>query len=350
MFDPVPDFRADPDARDADGWKAAVDRMSQRNVVFIATPDAIHHEMILRALNADQHVICVKPLVQRHDQAVEVERLAREKGSFVGVEYHKRFDRRALVARHDYREGRFGEFRMGEARMVEPWYYRNSNFQNWFTCENYDAFTYVGCHYVDQVYFITGLRPVNVSVIGIKGAFPNGNEGFLWATGRVVFENGGVLNVIDGLGYPDDGAGTNDQGITLYCDDGNRGAIIKHNDQARGVEHGYVDSGGGDALFRYVNPDYFKLVPWSGEGLKPVGYGYESVEGLIDAALQVNEAGDNLDDRRKGIQKINAVGILATPANSAINELVTEAARHSILNDGVAVDIEYDPEPRVIIP
>jgi hypothetical protein len=43
--------------------------------------------------------------------------------------------------------------------MIEAWYYRNSNFQNWFTCDAYDAFTYVGCHYVDQVNFITGLRP-----------------------------------------------------------------------------------------------------------------------------------------------------------------------------------------------
>lgn len=348
-FDPVPDFRADPAAKDPDGWKAVVDEMAPRNVVFIATPDAMHHEMILHALDADQHVVCVKPLVQRHDQAVDVEGIAREKGLFVGVEYHKRFDRRALVARKDYRAGRFGEFRMGEARMIESWYYRNSNFQNWFTCDEYDSFTYVGCHYVDQVYFVTGLRPVNVSVIGLRSKFPNGNEGFLWATGRVVFENGGVLNVIDGLGYPDDGAGTNDQGITMFCDDGNRGAIIKHNDQFRGVEHGYVASDG-DALFRYINPDYFKLVPWPGEGLKPVGYGYESVEALIDASIEVNAAGDDVGNRQAVLRAMDDAGIIATPANSSVNELVTEAARHSVLNDGVAVDIEYDPQSRVVIP
>ena len=32
-------------------------------------------------------------------------------------------------------------------------------------------------------------------------------------------------------------------------------------------------------MFRYVNPDYFRLVPWQSDGLKPVGYGYDSVEG-----------------------------------------------------------------------
>ena len=347
-FTSIPNDVDDPDAGDPNAYENALENMEPHSVVLIATPDTLHNDMIHRALNADQHVISVKPLVQQHAEAAAIENLALEKGLFVGVEYHKRFDRRALVARRDYREGRFGEFRVGEARMIEAWYYRNSNFENWFTCENTDAFTYVGCHYVDQVYFMTGLRPVNVSVLGMKGQFPNGNEGYLWATGRVVFENGGILNVIDGLGYPDDGAGTNDQGITLFCDDGARGAIIKHNDQFRGVEHGYVSAPEDAALFRYVNPDYFKLVPWSGDGLKPVGYGYESVEALVQCAIDVEAAG-KLDDRRSAIQSIDAQGLIATPANSSINELVTEAARHSILNDGVPVDITYDPAPSVRI-
>ncbi len=100
-----------------------------------------------------------------------------QKGLLVGVEYHKRFDRRALDARRQYRAGRFGQFRCGEAKLVEPYYYRHSNFQNWFTRENSDPFTYIGCHYVDLVYFITGLRPVEVSVRGVEGKFPNGNIG-----------------------------------------------------------------------------------------------------------------------------------------------------------------------------
>ena len=355
-FTAVPDFTKDANGKDPDGYKKAIDSMQPYNVVFLATPDALHYEMTRYALEANQHVICVKPLVQIYDQAIEIEQLAREKGLFVGVEYHKRFDRRALLARREYQNGRYGEFRVGEARMIESWYYRHSNFQNWFTCDAYDAFTYVGCHYVDQVHFITGLRPVNVSVIGIKDTFPNGNEGFLWATGRVIFENGSVLNVIDGLGYPDDGAGTNDQGITMYCDNGKRGAVIKHNDQFRGVEYGFVRPAGDPALFRYVNPDYFKLVPWMGNGLKPVGYGYESVEGLVQAAIEVNQAVENATPaeasakRRSAISRIDSKGLIATPANSWFNELVTEAARFSILHDGAAVDIQYEPPVQVCIP
>src|SRR5690606_33760785 len=121
--------------------------------------DHLHHEMLRFCLEHGQHVLCVKPLVQTHAHAEDIRELARSRGLFVGVEYHKRFDRRALEARKLYRAGRFGEFKLGYGCLIEPYYYRRSNFQNWFTKEQADPFTYVGCHYVDQVYFITGLRP-----------------------------------------------------------------------------------------------------------------------------------------------------------------------------------------------
>ena len=158
--------------------------MPKRNIVFMALPDQLHCGAVLKALEAGQHVLTVKPLVLKYKEAAQIEKLAREKGLFVGVEYHKRFDDRALMARQQYRAGNFGEFKIGQAVMIEPYYYRNSNFQNWCTCENSDMFTYVGCHYVDQVHFITGLLPKEVSVHGIRDKYPNGREGFLWTDGQ----------------------------------------------------------------------------------------------------------------------------------------------------------------------
>jgi hypothetical protein len=49
--------------------------------------------------------------------------------------------------------------------------------------------------------------------------------------------------------------------------------------------------------------------------------------------------------RRK--EEVNRRGLIATPENSYINELVHEAARASILNGGDMVNIEYEPEPRI---
>ena len=117
------------------------------------------------------------------------------------------------MARRKYRDGAFGEFRLGTACLMEKWYYRHSNFQNWCTSEHSDAFAYIGCHYVDLVHFITGLLPVSVSVYGVKDEYPNGNDGFLWTDARVIWSNGACLNVQNSLSFPDDAPGTNTQGL-----------------------------------------------------------------------------------------------------------------------------------------
>ena len=243
-------------------------------------------------------------------------------------------------ARGRYGEGKFGAFRCGEAKLIEPYSYRHSNFQNWFTKQNTDPFTYVGCHYVDLTCFITGLKPTEVSVRGVEGAFPNGNPAYLWTAARVVFENGGVLSVINGLGYPDAGAGSNDQGMTLFFEGARSSAMIHHADQYRGVQHCYLPEASAGKAFQFVNPDFFRLVPWEGEGLKPVGYGYESIEANVRAVNRINE-------REAKIEAIEREGLIATPTNTIGNTLVTEAGRLSLLNGGMNVKIGYGPEPGV---
>ena len=351
-FQSSPALDEPPEQMFPDLYREAIASLPPRGLVVVAVPDHFHYPVIRAALEHDQHVLTVKPLVLEFAQAKEIEELALSRGLLVGIEYHKRFDRRALDARGLYRRGRFGEFRCGEAKLVEPYHYRHSNFQNWFTRENSDPFTYIGCHYVDLVYFITGLRPVEVSVRGVEGPFPNGKIGYLWSSGQVVWENGAILSVVNGLGYPDEGAGTNDQALCMFCEGADRGAVVRHDDQFRGVSHGYVDRLAG-AAFRFVSPDYFRLVPWQGEGLKPVGYGYDSVEAIVEAALRVNAAGsglaepDALAQRQETLRQIDRRGILATPANSHINELVVEAARLSITHAGRQVAIDYEPVPAV---
>jgi hypothetical protein len=243
---------------------------------------------------------------------------------------------------------------MGEAKMIEPYYYRGSNFQNWFIADKTDPFVYVGCHYVDLVYFITALKPVEVSVSGVKGKFPNGNEGYLWANGRVRFENGALLSVTNGFGYPDEGAGSNEQCLTMFCEGKGKCGMIIHDDQFRGVIHSYLDGiGSAGSVYNYINPDFYQLVPWEGAGFKPVGYGFDSVAAIINTicrmeneAVPLNEQ-KGLTRRRDFIKAVDRKGLIATPANSYINELVIEAARLSILNEGEMVQINYGNPPRV---
>lgn len=353
-FTPYPAIEESPENACPDLYKAVLEALPPRQAVIVALPDHMHYPVVMEALKHHQHVLCVKPLVQEYAQAIEIEEIARDKGLFVGVEYHKRFDTRALMAKSDYALGHFGEFIMGEAKMIEPFFYRHSNFQNWFTCDQADPFTYVGCHYVDLVCFITGLRPASVSVLGVKGKFPNGKEGYMWANGRVTFENGAILSVTDGLGYPDEGAGSNEQCLTMFCEGNGKTGMIKHDDQFRGVSHSYLEGiGCAGSHFNFVSPDFYRLVPWEGPGYKPVGYGFQSIAATLSTIHRMeNEVAEmtatrSLTRRREIIAEADAKGIIATPANSSTNELVMEAARMSILNDGAIVDIVYGDRPHV---
>lgn len=318
----------------------AIAQLPPHQIVVAAVPDQLHFDVTMAALRHDQHVCCVKPLVLTVRESHIIEQEARTRGLAVGVEYHKRLDDRSLLARRRYKEGLFGELKLGAATLMEKWYYRHSNFQNWCTTENSDAFTYIGCHYVDLVHFITGLLPTAVSVYGIKDKYPNGNEGFLWSDARIIWENGAALNVQNSLSFPDAAPGTNTQGMTLYFAAGDTGAWLQHDDQYRGMRYSYIRNPGGPGATQFAepSPDYMQYVDLGGPGLTPVGYGIRSVEFILEQFLRVQ---GTLEERRQILAEIDKAGVMATPANSRFNEYVTEAGRLSILNGGREVSIDY---------
>jgi predicted dehydrogenase len=336
---------SDPDKPEPDVFRELIARMPPRNIVVVAVPDHLHYDTIMTALKHDQHVCTVKPLVLKHRDAIAIEREALSRGLVVGIEYHKRFDDRNLMARRKYRAGLFGEFKLGTACLLEKWYYRHSNFQNWMTSQNSDAFTYIGCHYADVVHFITGLLPTSVSVYGIPDKFPNGKEGFLWTDARIIWNNGACLNVQNALGFPDVAPGGNAQGLVMYCKGETDGALLSHSDQYRGLKYSYTKSSGdpGATIYAEPSPDYFQYLDLGGKGLAPVGYGFRSVEHIIQNCIRVETEASDLAGRQSILKEIDAKGIMATPANSSYNELVIEAARESIMNGGKMVDIHYAP-------
>lgn len=346
-FRPFPAL--DDDNAYPDLYRGAIAQLPPRQMVVVAVPDQMHYAVIQEALDREQHVLSVKPLVLTAREAHAIEKKARERGLLVAVEYHKRFDDRSFMARRRYRDGLFGEFRLGTACLLEKWYYRHSNFQNWCTAENSDAFSYIGCHYVDLVHFITGLLPVAVSVYGIKDRYPNGNEGYLWTDARVLWNNGACLNVQNALGFPDEAPGTNIQGLTLYCAGADNGAWLEHDDQYRGLRYSYTrrPGGAGSTVFAEPSPDYFQYVDLGGPGLVPVGYGYRSIDHIVRLAARLEDEAKTADERARFLDAVDAAGVVATPANSRYNELVMEAGRLSITHGGRLARIEYGEDPKV---
>jgi hypothetical protein len=140
----------------------------------------------------------------------------------------------------------------------------------------------------------------------------------------------------------------------MFCEGNDRSGMIRHDDHNRGVSYAYLEGiGPGGSVYNYVSPDFFRLVPWEGDGERPTGYGYDSVAAIVGMVSEIEKAAAGqpkdraLETRRLRARQVDEKGILATPANSWTNELVLEAARLSIRNDGAPAQIEYLPQPHV---
>jgi predicted dehydrogenase len=68
-FEPLPGLGEPPDRMFPDLYRNALAHLSPRQAVIVAVPDQFHFEMVMTALEHDQHVLCVKPLVLQYEHA-----------------------------------------------------------------------------------------------------------------------------------------------------------------------------------------------------------------------------------------------------------------------------------------
>ena len=291
--------------------------LPQRSIVFVATPDPLHYEMVMAALAANQHVICVKPLVLKLGQAREIEAFARERGLFVGVDItsvrRPEPDGAQALSRRRFRLISAGP-RLPAREMVLP------------------ALAFSGMVYAREFRCFHVYR---VPLRGSGGIYHRvvagcgqrvGNCRSLSERQRRIsvdrcacdLEQWRVPQRAECPGISDAAPGTNTQGLTMYCSGSGNGALIAHSDQYRGLKYSYTDQ-----TYAEPSPDYFQYVEWQGPGLKAGGYGYRSIEALIEAC------GNNL----------NVGDLIATPANSGYNEAVIDAGRESLRRNGELVQV-----------
>jgi predicted dehydrogenase len=133
-------------------------------VLVIATPDHLHHEPAVRALERGVHLLVEKPLTLRLAEADDVLRLAKAKGLVAGVDMHKRFDPCHRFLFTELRP-RIGELLYGRAVLEEPLAVATEVFQ-WAVRSN--PFSYVGVHWVDLFGHYLELKPASLHAVGQK--------------------------------------------------------------------------------------------------------------------------------------------------------------------------------------
>lgn len=327
-----PRFKGYPDPekysvteRFPDMFKEAINDLPENGAVLVATPDHLHTPVIRAAIEAGRHVIVEKPLCLKVEEAHEIIRAADEKGIYILTDYHKRHDRAIRAARYRFRRGDLGEMLHGHAWIEEPKYMALEVFKDW--CEKSSSFEYIGVHYADAYYFITGLRPKRLVAFGQKKYLPlHGKNAYDANQATIEWEDGSVLFIqTSWVNNPKNSAMTN-QGMQLLGTMGEYWA--DHKD--RGLHFVTEDRG-----YEDFNPNFYKQYDsWDFPGeVENVGYGYDSVvQGIKDiagivAAVSGKDEKEALGIRKKMIKEMEETRGL--PRQALIGVAINNAVRMS---------------------
>ena len=256
-------------------WRQMLRNMPDMDVVAVATPDHLHTEIILAALEAGAHVVTEKPMCLDINEADAILSVARLKQRIVGVDMHKRYDPDHLRVRQDLKE-RIGDPLYGQAYLEEPLQVSTRTFK-WV--ERSDPFTYVGPHWVDLIYHYYRSKPVSLTAIGQKKRLVRqGINAFDAVQVRVDYANGMSIYFHNNWITPPDFEGPVNQGHELVGTDGK----VESDQQYRGLRWWHVRGGS-----RTANTHFTREVGRPDDSCAYVGYGVDSLTAVLAAVCRV---------------------------------------------------------------
>jgi len=330
-FQGVPDPRKHPPDEDMpEEYMRLIDELGEHGLVFVTTPDHLHTRMVLESVRAGHDVVCMKPLCLKVAEAWQIIDCAREHNAYVFTEYHKRRDRAVRALRYRYRRGELGEALYGHAWIEEPKYMPLDKFKLW--AEKSSPFEYIGTHYADVYYYVTGLKPRRVVAFGQKKFLPaRGSNAYDAVQAVIEWEDGSTLWVQTSWVCPDNNAQMTQQGFMFQ---GTRGEY--KSDHANRNCYFVTDEGG----FEHYNPNFMKPYDdWDEDGKTDwTGYGYESnSQGILDVKrlLEATEGRSEQERaiiRKEMLQKWEESGLRALPCHALVGVAINEAVRLSVDN------------------
>jgi predicted dehydrogenase len=133
----------------------------------VSTPDHLHFEHLQTLISNGIHVLSVKPLVATTLENRQLISLQKANNVLGMVEFHKRYDEANLYTKKAIADNRIGRILYFDVDYSQRIGIPQSTFKDWVTQTN--IFQYLGVHYVDLYYFLTGFKPVRLSACGTRG-------------------------------------------------------------------------------------------------------------------------------------------------------------------------------------
>jgi predicted dehydrogenase len=341
-FAGIPDpSTVDADSSQPEGYKEAICKLARPGVVIVATPDHLHTSIILAAIEEGHHVIVQKPLCLKVQEACQIMEAASKSAVYVLTDYHKRHDPAIRGAKYKYQQGELGQMLHGHAWIEERREMPLKHFARW--AQESSPFEYVGVHYVDVYYFITGIKPKRLVAFGQKKLLPQlGKDAFDAVQATIEWEDGSVFWVQTAWVCSEHNSALTNQGLQLLGTDGEYWA--DHKDRRC---HFVTQKN----RYEEYNPNFFKTFnSWEPEeDLEVRGYGYESiVQGIQDVARLYEET-SGLDVNESHLKREQILRMLepkrALPSQALIGTAVNEAVRLSVANNSCYVSFDQKMNP-----
>jgi len=250
------------------------------HALFVCVPDSAHAEYIERGIEAKVPTWVVKPLTGDGARSADLSRRADERGIPLWVDYHKRFDVSNRLLRSALAAGDRGAPLLFSVRYSQP---RDLPLEGFAWTRETNVFSYIGCHYVDQLFYLMpGLTVDSVHARGIEGPVFERIGHSAWDTVLARFDcrwQGRPVTAQFEIGWSNPLASPTKslQFVELACE---RGRYFM--DQTRrGVE---IWSDDGTTT---PNPYFFSRIHDPSTGTpRYQGYGYESVREFLDFTLR----------------------------------------------------------------
>ena len=271
---------------------------------IISLPDHLHYTTCKVLLECGVNTLVVKPFVLKKEEAIELTKLQEEKNIHGQIEFHKRLDHSNRYLKSEYEKGSIGDILKIDVRYSQNKRLPLDYFKSWRSYTN--VFSYLGVHYVDLIYWITGYIPTKVSAfstkhfiekIDLEHSFDVIIE---WKLEGKKFNSNFSIN----WGEIDSSQATSLQYFNALGTNGR----INLNQTDRGIHHIFEEKG-----LKHINP-YYVFEEISQNQIQYSGYGIDSV---ISFLYNITNKKTNYPSFREGI--ISSAVIEAVEKSSKLN-------------------------------
>jgi len=328
-FDIAPKYFPESDTCDPDAYKAAINGIPGPACAIVVVPDNLHRKIAGDTVDNNIHSLVVKPLAPTVQEVVELIDLQEKREVHCAVEFHKRLDRSNLKLRDTVVSGKIGDPLYFVVEYSQRKSIPEEKFKSWI--ESTNIFQYLGIHYVDIIYFVTGAIPRRVMAVGQKNYLASGGIDNYDSMQVVVewempsgalFSSVFITNWID----PESSSAMSNQRIKVIgtkgryeADQKNRGICVTSDKE--GVEE--------------PNPDFCSMYGSRKGNISFQGYGIDSITGFLKDVTMI-ESGqlkvEDLDGKRPTFKE----SIVPTVIIEAVNRSITENGRwiNTMFEDG----------------